>query len=62
MTSRTPDSPRLFRLVRNPRQNVSSSLSPTSVPRISRDPSAAMPVATTTAMDTTWPVVLRTCR
>ncbi|COW75570.1 Uncharacterised protein [Mycobacterium tuberculosis] len=48
--------------VRNPRQKVSSSLSPTSRPRISRDPSAAMPLATMTAIDTTWPVPLRTLR
>ena len=39
-----------MRLVRKPRQNVSSSESPTSVPRISLEPSAAMPVATTTAI------------
>jgi len=32
MTSRTPDRPRLLRLVRKPHQNVSSSESPTLVP------------------------------
>ena len=55
MTSCTPARPRFFRPVRNARQNISSSLSPTSRPRISRRPSAVTPVATTTALDTTWP-------
>ena len=32
-----------------------ASLSPTSRPRTSREPSAAIPVATTTAIETTWP-------
>lgn len=44
-----------MRLSRKPRQNVSSSLCPTSTPRTSREPSAAIPVATTTAIETTWP-------
>jgi hypothetical protein len=45
--------PRVFKLRRNVVQNASSSLSPTSKPRTSRRPSAAAPVATTTAWDTT---------
>src|SRR3954453_6471982 len=59
MTSCTPARPRCRRLSRNPRQNVSSSLSPTSSPRTSREPSAAIPVATTTALETTWEGVKR---
>jgi hypothetical protein len=51
-----------FSAVRKPRQNTSSSLSPTSSPRTSRPPSVVMPVATTTAIDTTCEVLLRTCR
>ena len=39
-----------------------SPLSPRSSPRTSRPPSAVMPVATTTAIDTTWEVPLRTCK
>jgi Transposase DDE domain len=48
--------------VRKPRQKVAASLSPTSRPRISREPSAAMPLATITAIEPTWPVALRTLR
>ncbi len=40
---------------RNLVQNVSSSESPISTPRTSRSPSAVIPVAITTARDTTWP-------
>ena len=40
---------------RKPVQNVSSSLSPMSTPRISRSPQAVIPVAMTTVRDTTWP-------
>src|SRR6478735_11435065 len=64
MTSCTPARPRCRRLSQEPRQNVSSSLSPTSGPRTSREPSAAIPVATTRAIDTTLPPSpgwLRTC-
>gem|GEM_PF-2259158 len=50
ITRRTPDRPRSFRSVRNLRQNVSSSLSPTSRPRISRVPCWVTPVATTTRL------------
>jgi hypothetical protein len=46
--------------VRKLRQNTSSSLSPTSRPRTSRPPSAVIQVATTTAIDTTREVLLRT--
>ena len=53
MTRRTPASPRVFSERRKPDQNVSSSESPTSTPRISRPPSAVIPVAITTARDTT---------
>ena len=38
-------------------QNVSVSLSPTAQPRTSRCPSAATPVATTTAWETTRPLI-----
>ena len=63
MTSATPVRPRFFSEVRNARQNVSSSLSPTSRPRISRPPSSVTPVATTTAWETTCPrAASRTCR
>ena len=65
MTSCTPAKPRVFRLSRKLRQNVSSSLSPTSTPRTSREPSTAIPVATTTAIEITWPPwpgLLRTWR
>ena len=58
----TPPSPRCFRLVMNPRQKTSSSLSPTSSPRISRCPVAVTPVATTTAIEVTCWLVLRTWR
>ena len=57
MTSCTPDRPRFFNPVRNARQNTSSSLSPTSRPRISRRPCSVTPVATTTALDTTMAVL-----
>lgn len=55
ITRRTPPSPRSLSERRNFVQNVSSSLSPMSTPRTSRPPSAVMPVATTTARETTWP-------
>ena len=55
MTSWTPCRPRCFRVRRNPRQNTSSSESPTSRPRISRPPSAVTAVATTTAIEVTCP-------
>ena len=54
MTSCTPARPRCLRLSRKPCQKTSSSLSPTSRPRISRSPVAVTPVATTTAIETTW--------
>jgi hypothetical protein len=53
MTSCTPDRPRVFRERRKAVQNAPSSLSPTSNPSTSRCPSAATPVATTTAWETT---------
>lgn len=61
MTKRTPDRPRLRRLVRNSRQNSSSSESPTPKPSTSRSPWPETPVAMTTALDTTW-WSSRTCR
>ena len=62
ITSGTPARPRFFNEVRKPRQNTSSSLSPTSKPRTSRRPSVLTPVATTTALDTTIACSVRTCR
>jgi hypothetical protein len=53
MTSCTPPSPRAFKDLRKPVQKAPSSLSPTANPRTSRRPSAATPVAITTAWDTT---------
>jgi hypothetical protein len=53
MISCTPPRPRAFSDRRNAVQNAPSSLSATSNPRTSRCPSAATPVATTTACDTT---------
>jgi hypothetical protein len=49
MTSFTPPSPRAFRLRRKLVQNGCDSVSPTSKPSTSRRPSAATPIATTTA-------------
>ena len=53
MTSCTPPSPRAFNDRRNPVQKAPSSLSPTAKPSTSRRPSAATPVAITTAWETT---------
>lgn len=53
MTRRTPASPRALSERKNAVQNALSSLSPTARPRTSRLPSAATPVATTMALDTT---------
>src|SRR5581483_1024818 len=53
MTSCTPARPRVRSDRRKAVQNAPSSLSPTSKPRTSRCPSAATPVATTTAWETT---------
>ncbi len=53
MTSCVPVSPRVFSERRNAVQNAPSSLSPTANPRTSRCPSAATPVAMTTACETT---------
>ena len=53
ITSRTPDSPRRLSDRKNSRQKASSSESPISMPSISRRPSSATPVATTTALDVT---------
>jgi len=55
MTSCTPDRPRSRSERRNSVQNTSVSLSPTSLPRTSRRPSADTPVAITTARETTRP-------
>jgi hypothetical protein len=53
MNSCTPARPRARSERRNAVHNAPSSLSPTSNPRTSRCPSAATPVATTTAWETT---------
>ena len=53
MTSCVPVSPRAFSERRNAVQNAPSSLSPTAKPSTSRCPSAATPVAMTTAWETT---------
>ena len=52
-TSRGPASPRAFSERRNAVQNAPSSESPTAQPSTSRCPSAATPVAITTAWETT---------
>ena len=61
MTSCTPSRPRARSFLRNSRQKTSFSESPTSMPRISRWPVAATPVAMTTALEVTW-WCSRTCR
>ena len=48
VTSSTPLSPRAVSDLRKASQKAPSSLAPTSIPRISRCPSALTPVATTT--------------
>ena len=53
MTSWVPASPRAFSVRRNAVQNAPSSESPTAKPSTSRCPSAATPVAITTAWETT---------
>src|SRR5690606_4105635 len=53
MTSFTPPSPRALSERRKLVQNGCDSVSPTSNPRTSRRPSAATPIATTTAWETT---------
>src|SRR5690606_26367953 len=53
ITSFTPERPRTFNERRNAFQNSSVSLSPTSNPSTWRRPSAATPIATTIAWDTT---------
>ena len=61
-----PSQPRLRSPVRQSRQNISSSESPTSRPtsrpKISRRPPCVTPVAITTALDTTMPCPVRACR
>jgi hypothetical protein len=54
MTKCTPARPRAFSVRRNAVQNAPSSESPTAKPSTSRWPSAATPVAITTAWETTW--------
>jgi hypothetical protein len=53
MTSWVPPSPRALSVRRNAVQKAPSSLSPTAKPSTSRCPSAATPVAMTTAWETT---------
>ncbi|MDR6875066.1 hypothetical protein J2S61_000052 [Microbacterium barkeri] len=53
ITSFIPESPRVFNERRNCFQNCSVSLSPTSKPSTTLRPSAATPIATTTAWETT---------
>ena len=53
MTSWVPVSPRALRVRRNAVQKAPSSESPTAQPSTSRCPSAATPVAITTAWETT---------
>jgi len=53
-TSRTPFRPRSRKERRNCVQNTSVSLSPTITPSTSRPPSSVIPVAITTARETTW--------